>query len=104
MVFIKAKIHWNELRVHPGIYEAFAAKVRHVNVNNILLSSNNIVDYFRKEITMANNKNNSSSKNSTSNSSKNNTSNSSKNKSGGSMKDVTHMPDNRPARSGPGGE
>jgi hypothetical protein len=72
-------------------------------VNNILLSSNNIVDYFRKEIAMAKNKSNSSTKNSTSNSNKNNASNSGKNNSGGSMKDTTHMPDNRPARSGPGG-
>jgi hypothetical protein len=72
-------------------------------VNNILLSSNNIVDYFRKEIAMAKNKNNSSSKNDASNSSKNNASNSSKNNTGGSMKDTTQMPDNRPARSGPGG-
>jgi hypothetical protein len=72
-------------------------------VNNILLSSNNIVDYFRKEIAMAKNKSNSSTKNDASNSSKNNASNSSKNNSGSSMKDTTHMPDNRPARSGPGG-
>jgi hypothetical protein len=72
-------------------------------VNNILLSSNNIVDYFRKEIAMAKNKSNSSTKNNASSSSKNNASNSSKNNSGGSMKDTTHMPDNRPARSGPGG-
>jgi hypothetical protein len=72
-------------------------------VNNILLSSNNIVDYFRKEIAMAKNKSNSSTKNNASNSSKNNASNSGKNTSGGSMKDTTHMPDNRPARSGPGG-
>ena len=52
---------------------------------------------------MAKNKNNSSSKNNASNSSKNNTGNSSNNNSGGSMKDTIHMPDNRPARSGPGG-
>lgn len=50
---------------------------------------------------MAKNKNNSGSKNSASNCSNNN---SSKDKSGGSMKDTTYMPDNRPARSGPGGE
>lgn len=52
---------------------------------------------------MAKNKNNSSSKNSNSSSSKNNVSNSSKNS--GTMKDsVAQFPDNRPARSGPGGE
>lgn len=51
---------------------------------------------------MAKNKNNSS-KNGASSSSKNSTSSSSKNTSGGSMKDLTAQPDNRPARSGPGG-
>lgn len=67
------------------------------------LSSNNIVEKSRKEIAMAKNKNNNY-KNSTSNSSKDTASNTSNNKSGGSMKDTnTQMPDNRPARSGPGG-
>ncbi|MDF2483891.1 MAG: hypothetical protein K0R46_59 [Herbinix sp.] len=52
---------------------------------------------------MAKNKNNSF-KNNASTSVKNDTGNSSKNQSGGSMKDTnTQMPDNRPARSGPGG-
>ncbi|MBP1753996.1 MAG: hypothetical protein H6Q59_394 [Firmicutes bacterium] len=52
---------------------------------------------------MAKNKNNSP-KSSGSNSSKDTTSNSNKNTSGGSMKDTnSQMPDNRPARSGPGG-
>lgn len=52
---------------------------------------------------MAKNKNNSP-KSSALNSSKDSVSNSIKNKSGGSMKDTnTQMPDNRPARSGPGG-
>jgi hypothetical protein len=72
-------------------------------LNNILLSRNNIINYFRKEIAMAKNKSNSSTKNNASDSSKNNSNNSNNDKSGGSMKDVTHMPDNRPARSGPGG-
>lgn len=52
---------------------------------------------------MAKNKNNNF-KNNASNSVKNDTGNSNKNQSGGSMKDTnTQMPDNRPARSGPGG-
>ena len=87
----------------PNDASLFTVLEAFVKLNNISLSSNNIVNYDRKEIAMAKNKNNSSSKNSTSNSGKNNASSSSKDKSGGSMKDVTHMPDNRPARSGPGG-
>lgn len=46
-----------------------------------------------------------SNKNNAAGNSKNTTSNSSKNNSGGTMKDTNkQFPDNRPARSGPGGE